>query len=143
MKGKDKVIDLVDTAKPYADRIAHDDDLHDHVKNAYESARKIYDDVLGERPSRTALALRVARDKDIQDELRNAIEELRQAGKRVQKGESHTGRNMTLLLAGITLGVLFNPATGPDTRRWIREKMFGPEQPYEYQSQGSGSNSST
>ena len=41
-------------------------------------------------------------------------------------------RNFTLLLAGITLGVLFNPATGPETRRWLKEKVLGPEQPFEY-----------
>ena len=32
---------------------------------------------------------------------------------------------MTLLLTGIALGVLFNPATGPDTRRWLRDKISG------------------
>ena len=31
---------------------------------------------------------------------------------------------MTLLLTGIALGVLFNPATGPDTRRWLRDKIL-------------------
>jgi hypothetical protein len=38
---------------------------------------------------------------------------------------------MTLLMAGIALGVLFNPATGPDTRRWLKDKLFGPEQPFD------------
>ncbi len=41
---------------------------------------------------------------------------------------------MTLLLVGVALGVLFNPMTGPETRQWIREKIFGPEEPFEYQS---------
>src|SRR3712207_7097341 len=35
------------------------------------------------------------------------------------------------LTIGITLGVLFNPMTGPDTRRWLKEKIFGPEE-FEY-----------
>ena len=127
---KDRVSGAVDTARPYFERMAQDDELHEHVKNAYGSARKIYEELLGDRGA-TGVARRVARDTDLQDELRKAVEELRKAGGRVQGNESHTGRNMTLLLAGITLGILFNPATGPDTRRWLKDKILGPEQPFE------------
>jgi hypothetical protein len=133
MKGKDTVAGAVDTARPYVERMARDEELHDHVKRAYESARRIYDELLGDRGP-TGVAMRVARDKDLQDELKKAVEELRKAGDRVQGRDSHTGRNATILLAGIALGVLFNPATGPDTRRWLKDKILGPEQPFEYQS---------
>jgi hypothetical protein len=122
--------EAVDTARPYVERLARDEELHAHVKNAYESARKIYDDLLGDRGA-TGVAFKVARDKDIQDELRKAVEELRKAGERAQGRQSHTGRNVTLLMAGIALGVLFNPATGPDTRRWLKDKLLGPEQPFD------------
>ena len=81
--------------------------------------------------------MRVARDKDLQDELKRTILELRKAGERVQKGPSHTGRNMTVLLVGVVLGALFNPITGPDTRRWIKDAIFGEEQPFETSSDGS------
>ncbi len=130
---KDRVSGAVDTARPYVERMARDEELHDHVKSAYESARRIYDELLGGRGA-TGLATKVARDKDLQDELRKAVEELRRAGDRVQGKDSHKGRNTTLLLAGIALGVLFNPATGPETRRWLKDKILGPEQPFEYQS---------
>lgn len=133
MRGKETVSGVVEQARPYVDRLARDDDLHDHVKKAYESARKIYDELLGDRGT-TGMAVRVARDKDLQDELRKTVLELREAGKRAQGKESHTGRNMSLLVAGIALGVLFNPATGPDTRQWLKDKLLGPEQPFEYQS---------
>jgi hypothetical protein len=129
-KATDRVNDAVDTARPYVERLAHDEELHDNVKRAYESARRIYDDLLGDRGT-TGMALKVARDKDIQKELRKAVEELREAGRRAQGKQSHTGRNATLLLAGIAIGVLFNPATGPDTRKWLKDKLFGPEQPYD------------
>jgi hypothetical protein len=129
-KAKDRMNDAVDAARPYVERLARDEDLHDNVKNAYESARRIYDELLGDRGT-TGVALKVARDKDLQKELRKAVEELRQAGQRVQGKDSHTGRNASLLLAGIALGVLFNPATGPDTRRWLKDRLFGPEQPFE------------
>ena len=129
-KATDKVSGAMGSARPYVERLAHDDELHDNVKRAYESARRIYDELLGDRGT-TGMALKVARDKDMQKELRKAVEELRQAGRRVQGKESHTGRNATLLLAGIAIGVLFNPSTGPDTRKWLKDKLFGPEQPFE------------
>jgi hypothetical protein len=131
MAVKGKMSDAVETARPYADRLARDDELHDHVKKAYESARRVYDEVLGDR-STTGAAMRVARDKDLQDDLRSTLKELRQAGRRLQDAEeSHTGRNLFLLLLGVAIGVLFNPATGPDTRRWLKDKAFGPEEPFE------------
>jgi hypothetical protein len=128
---KDKVYGAVDTARPYVDRIARDEELHEHVKNAYASARTIYDDLLGNRGAQ-AIASRVATDKDLQGELRKAVEELRKAGDRAQGKDSHTKRNVALLLVGIALGVLFNPATGPDTRKWLKDKVLGPEEPFEY-----------
>lgn len=130
---RDKVSDAVENARPYVERLARDEDLHDHVKKAYDSARKIYDELIGPTGA-TAVAMRVARDKEIQEELKHTIEELRKAGDRARGNTSHTGRNMTVLMAGIAIGVLFNPATGPDTRKWLREKLFGPEEPFEYQS---------
>jgi hypothetical protein len=87
--------------------------------------------VLGDRGA-TGAAVRVARDKDLQDDLRRTLTELRQAGRRLQEAEeSHTGRNLFLLLLGVAIGVLFNPATGPDTRRWLKDKAFGAEEPFE------------
>ncbi|HEX2504914.1 MAG TPA: hypothetical protein VHK22_01795 [Gaiellaceae bacterium] len=137
---RERVTGAVDTARPYVERLAQDDELHEHVKKAYESARKIYDDLIGPTGA-TAVAMRVAKDKDIQDELRKAVEELRRAGDRARGGESHAGRNMTLLLTGIALGVLFNPMTGPETRKWVRERLFGPEETFEYQSNSSSNES--
>jgi hypothetical protein len=133
-KAKERVSDAVDYARPYVERRARDEDLHDNVKRAYESARRIYDELLGDRGT-TGMAFKVARDKDIQKELRKAVEELREAGRRAQGKDSHSTRNATLLLAGIALGLLFNPATGPDTRKWVKDKLFGPEQPFESHSQ--------
>src|SRR4026209_822692 len=128
-KAKEMVGGAVDTARPYVERLAHDEELHDHVKKAYASARSIYDELLGDRGT-TGMAVKVARDKDIQNELKKAVEERRKAGVRAQGKQSHTGRNVTLLIAGIALGVLFNPATGPDTRRWPQDQPLGPEQPF-------------
>ena len=40
---------------------------------------------------------------------------------------------MLLIAGGVVAAVLYNPLTGPDTRRWIREKAFGPEETFEYE----------
>jgi hypothetical protein len=138
---RDRVTDAVDTARPYVERLAKDEELHEHVKKAYESARRIYDEVIGPVGA-TGIAMKVARDKDIQDELRRTVEELREASRRARGEESHTARNFTLLLTGIAIGVLFNPVTGPETRKWLREKILGPEEPFEYQPSGSSTNQS-
>ena len=37
-----------------------------------------------------------------------------------------------MLLAGIALGILFNPMTGPETRRWLKDKIFGEEEEFGY-----------
>jgi hypothetical protein len=77
---------------------------------------------MGEK-SPVTLASRVATDDDIRDKLREAIGDLRHASERLQGKERHSGRNTTLLVAGIALGLLFNPITGPETRRFIKEML--------------------
>jgi hypothetical protein len=122
---RDKVNDAVETARPYVERLATDDELHEHVKRAYESARQIYDDVIGP-------ATATGGDKDVQDQFRTALEELREASRRMRGESSHTGRNMTLLITGIAVGVLFNPISGPETRRWLKDKILGPDTSFEF-----------
>ncbi len=136
-KTKDKVTDAAGTVKPYVERALRDEELRDNVRSAYESARGIYNELIGGRGV-VPLATRVATDKDIQDEFKSAIEDLRKAAERIQGKEEHKGRNTTLLLAGITLGILFNPMTGPQTRKWISDRLFGGGDDFTYQ--GSGNN---
>ncbi len=95
------------------------------------------------RPPRrvSGLATRVATDKDLQDELRSVVAELRAAANRVQGKQEHSGRNSTLLLVGIALGVLFNPLTGPQTREWLSNRLFGGDDDFTYQG-GNSSNGS-
>jgi len=140
-KTKDKVSDAATTVKPYFDRAVHDEDLRENVRNAYESARSIYNELIGGRHV-TGVAARVATDKDIQSELKAVIAELREAADRVQGKEAHKGRNSTLLFLGIVLGALFNPLTGPQTREWVSNRLFGGGDDFTYQG-GNGSNSTS
>jgi len=138
-KTKDKVSDAAANVKPYVDRALHDEELRESVRSAYESARTVYNELIGRRGV-TGVATRVATDKDIQEELRATIYELRRAADRVQgRGqEEHKGRNGGLLLIGIALGILFNPFTGPATRKWLADRMFGGGDDFTYQG-GNGS----
>jgi hypothetical protein len=136
-KTKDKVSDAAGNVKPYVERALRDEELRDNVRSAYESARSIYNELIGNRGV-TGLASRVATDKDIQDELKSAIAELRKAADRVQGKEEHRSRNGGLLFVGILLGILFNPLTGPQTRKWLSDRLFGGGDDFTYQG-GNGS----
>jgi hypothetical protein len=140
-KTRDKVSDAADNVKPYVDRALHDEELRESVRNAYESARTIYNELIGKRGV-TGVATRIATDKDIQEELRSTITELRRAADRVQGRDEHKSRNSTLLFVGIALGVLFNPITGPATRKWLSDRLFGGGDDFTYQG-GNGSASSS
>jgi hypothetical protein len=123
-KTKEKILDSADTMRPYVDRALHDDDLHDNLKEAFKAARDVYAELLGNR-NLTSTAVRAATDKEIQDNMKKAVEELRTAANRIQGKEDHGVRNTMLLLAGITIGILYNPMTGPQTRAWLMEKITG------------------
>lgn len=123
-KTKDKLYDTADTVRPYVDRALHDEDLRDNLKEAFNAARDVYAELLGNR-NLTSTATRVATDKEIQESLKKTVDELREAARRVQGKEDHGTRNTMLLLAGITAGILFNPMTGPQTRKWLMEKVTG------------------
>ena len=140
-KTKDRVSDAASNAKPYLDRALHDEELRENVRNAYESARNIYTELIGKRGV-TGVATRVATDKDIQDDLRSTIAELRKAADRVQGKEERKGRSGGLLLVGIALGALFNPWTGPQTRTWLSNRLFGGGDDFTYEGGGSGNGSS-
>jgi hypothetical protein len=134
----DKVAGMAGTAKPYVDRALHDEELRDHVKEAYSAARVIYDELIAPRGVVSA-AQRVASDDAIQENLRVAVAELRQAAGRLQAKprKSHGGRTF-LLLFGIVVGLLFNPFTGPDTRRWLKDTLFGGGSEFGFEEQPSG-----
>lgn len=132
-KLQDRALDRASDVKPYIERAFKDERVREDVKSAIMTAREIYEQLMGGRQI-TAAAARVATDKEIQESLRDAIDDLRDAADRIQGKSSHGARNATLLMTGIVLGVLFNPLTGPGTRRWLQDKIFGEGEEFEYRS---------
>jgi hypothetical protein len=126
-KTKDKVYNAAGNVKPYVDRAMSDDKLREDVMSAFTTARELYSELVGGRNAVT-LATRVATDEDVRDKLKDAIEDLRRAADRLQGKKEHHGRNTTLMVAGIALGLLFNPITGPETRRWLKDMIGGSDE---------------
>ena len=123
-KTKDKVYDAAGNVKPYVERAMADEKLRDDVMSAFGTARELYNELIGGR-SAVTLATRVATDEEIRDKLKDAIDDLRNAADRLQGKKDHGSRNATLLVAGIALGILFNPVTGPETRKWLKDMIGG------------------
>ena len=122
----------VSDVKPYVERAIKDEEFRDNLKNAFSAARDVYDELMGPRGV-TGKAAKVASDKEMRDNLRAAIEELRSAADRIQSGPTHKGRNL-VLVTGIALGILlFNPMTGSDTRKWLKDTVLGEDDDFGYQ----------
>ena len=126
-KTRDKVYDAAGNVKPYVERAMSDDKLREDVMSAFSTAKELYNELVGGRGAVT-LATRVATDEDIRERLKDAIDDLRHAADRLQGKKEHHGRNTTLLVAGIALGILFNPITGPETRRWVKDALGGDDE---------------
>jgi hypothetical protein len=136
-KTRDKLLDRTGNARPYLERALTDEELRQNVRNAFDSAREVYNELMGGRGA-LKVGTRVATDKEIQDRLREAIAELREAADRVQGRKEHGTRNTLLLLTGIALGILFNPMFGAQARKRLSDALFGSSDDFTYQGGGDG-----
>src|SRR5262249_54590237 len=116
-----------ENVKPYVDRAMSDQRLREDVLNAFGTARELYNELVGtQNTSAVTLATRVATDDEIRDKLKAALDDPRSAADRLQGAKKERkGHGGTLLIAGIALGILFNPVTGPETRRWLKDAISG------------------
>ena len=143
---KDKAAAAAASARPYVERALRDKELRDNVRNAYTSARAVYDELASRRRMSDAAA-RLAGDKDLQDEIRSAIDEIRNAAGRVKDVKqsapetSHSAKGSLLLMLGILVGLLVNPITGPALRRMLARQLFGNGDDFVYQGNGSKTSS--
>jgi gas vesicle protein len=128
--------------RPYVRRAVSDDEVRDNLRDAFYAAKDIYEELFGGR-SRIAVAQRVATDSEIHENLKKISDDLRKTVDRVQGKHDHAGRNIFFLLTGVVLGLLFNPFSGPQTRKWLKDKVFGAEPEFSYQGNGPGASSTS
>lgn len=136
-----KTRDRIEDVRPYVERALKDEELRRDLMSAFTAAKEVYNELLGDR-GMTGIASRVAGDEDVQKNLKQAVEDLRHAADRVQGKDDHGARNTLLLLTGITIGILFNPVTGPATRTWLRDRFFGGDDDFTYDSSSGGQSGS-
>lgn len=133
---KERFTDTADNIRPYVERAVKDDEIRKNVRDAFDAARDVYNELMGGR-GMVPVAARVATDDEIQDNLKRAVEDLRKAANRLQGKKDHGTRNTALLVAGIALGILFNPVTGPTTREWLKDLLGGADEDFTYQGNNS------
>ncbi|HUZ15137.1 MAG TPA: hypothetical protein VMU72_03040 [Gaiellaceae bacterium] len=127
---KERVADAKAHVRPYVERALRDEELRQNVKEAYTSARALYDQLLA-RNDVSHVATKLVSDEDVQTQLRNVVSQLRSAAGRVQTAQEETkkasdrsARTSLLLVAAVALGLLLNPLTGPSLRGWLKKKVF-------------------
>jgi hypothetical protein len=126
-KKQQKFTDTIETIKPYLDRALTDPEFRDDLKDALEAARELYGPLTKGNGNVSVAAKRLATDKKAQKQVKRAVEDLQRATSTLQKGNKKSkkrGRKM-VLLAGIIVGALYNPWTGPQTRDWLLDQIAG------------------
>jgi hypothetical protein len=140
-KTKDKVTAPVVSVKPFVERALTDDKLRDDVTSAFATAKKVYEDLLGAKNVDKAAGKVL--DKKLHKDLREAVQDLHDAALRIQGKKTGGGTVKRIMIAGLALGILFNPVTGPETRRWLKEMVGGGGDDFGGDFGGSGGGSSS
>ena len=115
-----------DALKPYVQRAMTDPELREDLLAAFVAARSLYGQMAKSRGVK-GKAEKVS-EKDFQKQLQFLVSDLSEASDKLQgkaKKKSHKARNRVILLTGVTLGVLYNPWTGEQTREWIMDRVAG------------------
>jgi hypothetical protein len=112
------VRDATSHVRPIVERALRDEELRRNVKDAYTSARALYEQLIT-RNDVSHVATKLVTDEDIQAQLRNVVAQLRTAAGRAQKAQEaekarRSARTTLLLIAGIAIGLLF-----------AKRKLFG------------------
>jgi hypothetical protein len=125
------------TAKesPYVQRLIHDDDLQDNIRQAYESAKDAYERLSnGKSPAKAILD-----DKKLQKDLKQAAESIREAtvALREAPNQKSGGLFRKVMLLAVAGGLALALSEG--LRKKVLDALFGAEEEFEYTSTSTGS----
>ena len=117
--------------RPLVDRAISDDEIRHNVVRAFGAARKVYDELSGD-DAITNLDKLSRKDK-VREDLDTTVQSLSEAIVRMS-GERRPERRgwMLFLVAAIAAFVLFNPATGASSRKWVKDHLLGSEEEFDY-----------
>lgn len=120
-----------DAFKPYVDRALHDDEIRTNVLRAFTAARKVYDELGGQGP--IGAASKLSGKDSVRDDLDTTVKSLSEAIVRMSgKHQRRRGGWGLFAVVAVVLVILFNPATGAGTRRWLKDNLFGSEEEFDY-----------
>ena len=135
-----KAKDRIEDAKPYVKRAIQDEELRDNLRSAFATARDVYDELIGNRGV-TAVATE-GRERQGHPGPAPLGDRATCATRPTGSRATRPTRDATALCCspGSRSGILFNPMTGPETRRWLKDKIFGEDEEFGYgSSSGNGS----
>ena len=115
-----------DALKPYVQRAMTDPELREDLLAAFVAARSLYGQMA--KGSGVKGKAEKVSEKDFQKQLQSLVADLSEASDKLQgkaNKKKHKARNRVILLTGVTLGVLYNPWTGEQTREWIMNRIAG------------------
>ena len=75
---KERVADATSHVRPYVERAIRDEELRRNVKDAYTSARALYEQLLTKNDV-SHVATKLVSDEEVQAQLRNVVAQLRSA----------------------------------------------------------------
>jgi hypothetical protein len=121
----------IDSVKPYVDRALNDDDIRKNVTRAFKAARKVYSELNG--TDAIGVASKLGRNDDVRENLDTTVQSLSEA--LLHLSGNNPKRRSTwapFLLVVVAAVALFNPATGAQTRAWLKDHLFGSEEEFDY-----------
>jgi hypothetical protein len=114
---------------PYVQRLVEDDDLHDNIRQAYESARDAYERLgKGKSPAKALMD-----DKKLQKDLKQAADAIREAGIAIREAPNQKkggGFMRKVLLLTVAGGLALALSEG--LRKKVLDALFGAEEEFEY-----------
>lgn len=120
-----------ETVRPYVTRALQDDEIRNNVFRAWSAARKVYGELGGEGP--LGAASKLSGKDSVREDLDTTVQSLSEAIVRMSGNQPkrRSGWGLFFLLAAVAV-VLFNPATGSGTRKWLKDHLFGSEEEFDY-----------